>query len=100
MVNTPLRRAGGDYARAKAFVYPGTMGSALHNERRLHLRDSAFAIPHDFIPPRLAFLYARNMVANRRAGCDRHAHGAACLLDPALARRPNEKSVSSRPGRL
>src|ERR1700704_902118 len=95
MVNTALRRAGGDYAWAEAFVYPGTLGSALHNERCLHLRDPAFPIPHDFIPARLALLHSRSLVADHRAGHHRDDHGAARILDPALSRRPNEKSVSS-----
>src|ERR1700738_272391 len=100
MVNTPLRRAGGDYAWAKAFVCAGKMGSPLHNERCLHLRHPAFPIPYDFIPARLALLHSRSLVADRRAGPDRDAHGAARVLVFALSRRPNEKSLSSGPGHL
>src|SRR6266404_5974283 len=100
MVNTALRRVGGDYAWAEAFVYPGTLGSALYNGRGLHVRDHPFAIPHDLIPARIALLYPRSLVADRRAGHHRGDHGAARFFHPALACRPNEKSLSSRPGRV
>src|SRR5437763_12474304 len=96
MVNTALRRAGSHHAWAKAFVYSGTLGSALHNERCLHFRHTPCAIPHDFIPARLAILYPRSLVADRRARPDGDAHGAARLLDPALDCRPDAKPVSAR----
>src|SRR4051812_49903127 len=100
MVNTPLRRAGGHYAWATAVVYSGTLGSALHNEWCLHLRDRACSIPDDLVPARLAFFYEGSLLANRRAGHHRHDDGAAGFLDSALSRRPDEESVSSRPGRV
>src|SRR3954471_2645188 len=95
MVNTALRRSGGNYAWATAVVCPGTLGSALHNERGLHFRHSALAIPDDFLPARLALFHAGSLVADRRAGYHRDDHGATRFLDSALARRCNEKSVSS-----
>src|ERR1044071_46642 len=100
MVNTPLRRVGGHYAWATAVVYPGTLGSALHNEWCLHFGDHSRPIPDDLVPARFAFFHPRSVVANHRTGNHRDDHGATRFLDSALSRRPNEKSVSSRPGRL
>src|ERR1051325_10102001 len=97
MVNTALRRSGGHYAWASAVVYSGTLGSALHNDWCLHFRNFAGAIPDDFFPADLDLLHPRSVVGDPRAGHHRDAHGAARFLDPALARWPNEKSLSSRP---
>src|ERR1043166_6857981 len=98
MVNTPLRRAGGHYAWPEAFVYSGTLGSALRNERSLHLRDSAFSISYDCFPARLACFHPRGLVANRRARSDCHDHGAAGLLDSAYACPGPPQSLCSRSG--
>src|SRR2546423_10589823 len=100
MVNTALRRAGGHYAWATAVVYSGTLGGALHNEWCLHFGDHFRPIPHDLVPARLAFFQPRSVVANRRARPRRDADGAARFLDFALARRPDQKSLSSRRGRV
>src|ERR1700730_5215733 len=100
MVNTPLRRAGGHYAWPEAFVYSGTLGSALHNERALHVRDSSLPISYDCFPARLACFYARGLVANRRAGRDRNADGAAGFLASPFARAAHGQSLSSGTGRL
>src|SRR4051794_6717354 len=97
MVNTPLRCAGGDYAWATAVVYSGTLGSALHNDWCLHFLHPACAIPDDFFPAHVALLQPGSLVADHRAGHHRDDHGAARFLDSALACRPNEKSLSSRP---
>src|ERR1043166_322458 len=100
MVNTALCRARGHYAWATAVVYQGAMGSALCNERFLHLRDYSRPIPDDFLPPRLAFFHPGSVVANHRPWNYRDDHGATGILDPALPRWPNEESLSSRPRRF
>ena len=56
-VNTPLRRSGVHYAWPEAFVHPGTLGSALRNERAVHVRDSPLPISYDFFPARLTCLH-------------------------------------------
>src|SRR5438552_7785744 len=95
MVNTPLRRAGGHYAWPEAFVYSGTLGSSLHHERVLHICDSSRPISYDCVPARLAWLFARGLVANRRAGRDRNANGATGFLASAFARTAHRQSLSS-----